>query len=229
VATSAESVDFWNRHQVAEFAEDVTEQESLRVLNWRNNLYPGLLDLMPVAGFEGKTVLDFGCGPGHDTIGFLLNGVKHVYALDSSQKGLKALRARLKAHGLSNCSVLPGSELPYVPLVDHIHCAGVLHHLADPSAALRMLARALRPEAEIRMMVYSSESEFFQVQCGGSAELFARTVDHGAPIVRAWSRVEVADLAAKAGLVTVYRGSYRIPDETTGPGLSACYSLMPWS
>ena len=228
MATSAESLAYWNEHQVADFPEDVTAEDSFRSLEWRNNLYPGLLELMPVAGFEGKTVLDFGCGPGHDTIQFLLNGAKHVYALDSSQKGLKALRARLKAHGLSNCSVLPGSELPYVPLVDHIHCAGVLHHLADPSAALRMLARALKPEAEIRMMVYSAESQFVQQHCGGDLERFQRVIDHDAPIARAWTQAEVKQLAADANLNAAYLGSYRIPSETEGPGLSSCWSLRLW-
>jgi SAM-dependent methyltransferase len=191
---------------------------------------------MPWKGFEGKTVLDFGCGPGHDVIGFLLNGARHVYALDSSQKGRKALRARLRAHDASpgcmqpglmepRCSVLPASELPYVPLVDHIHCAGVLHHLADPSAALRMLARALKPEAEIRMMVYSAESQFVQETCGGDLEEFQRVIDHDAPIARAWTKAEVKLLAAEANLSATYLGSYRIPSETEGPGLSTCWSL----
>jgi ubiquinone/menaquinone biosynthesis C-methylase UbiE len=224
----AESVAYWNEHQVADFSDDVREEESLRVLNWRNNLYPGLLDLMPVAGFAGKTVLDFGCGPGHDTIQFLLNGARHVYALDSSQKGLRALRARLRAHGLTNCSVLPASELPYVPLVDHIHCAGVLHHLAHPSAALRMLARALRPEAEIRMMVYSAESQFVQETCGGDLEEFQRVIDHDAPVARAWTRAEVRAMAEDVGLKAQYLGSYRIPSETEGAGLSSCWSLRTW-
>lgn len=226
MATSAESIAFWNRHQVAEVSDDITEAESLELIEWRNGLYPGLLDLMPVAGVKGKTVLDFGCGPGHDTIQFLLHGAKRVYALDSSGKGLTSLRSRLRAHSLQHrCTVLPASELPFVPQVDHIHLAGVLHHLDDPVGALIQLRRVLGPASEIRTMVYSAESEVCLEDCKGDPELFRQHVDSGAPIANAWTRKQVRDIATAAGLQATYLGSYRVPSETTGPGLSSCWSL----
>src|SRR6266487_5094320 len=94
------SITYWEQNQVADFPPDVTVEQSLAVLNARNAMYPGLLELMPVS-FPRKTILDFGCGPGHDTIMFLMNGAKHVYAADISPKGLASLEARLKAHGFS--------------------------------------------------------------------------------------------------------------------------------
>jgi len=226
LATSAESISFWNRHQVVGIPEDITELESLDLIEWRNGLYPGLLDLMPVEGFGGKTVLDFGCGPGHDTIQFLLNGAKMVFAADSSRLGLTYLRRRLTAHGLSHrCVILTGSDLAFIPRVDHIHAAGVVHHLARPVAGLSALRNQLKYEAEIRMMVYSAESEVYREDCNGDPELFRRNVDSEAPISNAWTREEIEVLAAEAGLTSIYVGSYRVPSETTGPGLSSCWSL----
>ena len=92
-----ESIAHWDANQVMTFAENVTAEESQNAMEWRNSLYPGLLSLMPVE-LPGKTVIDFGCGPGHDTIGFLLNGAEHVYAVDASWNGLSYTRARLHAH-----------------------------------------------------------------------------------------------------------------------------------
>jgi len=229
LGTSAESIDFWNHHQVVDIPEDITEVESLDLIEWRNGLYTGLLNLMPT-DFPGYDILDFGCGPGHDTIQFLLNGAKHVYAADVSRKGLNALQARLRAHKLDDrCTVIwLDRERPWAlpkNSVDHIHAAGVVHHLAYPVPALRKMARALRPHSEIRMMVYSTESQFFQQNCKGDPEVFASRVDHGAPIINAYSRAEVVAMAAKANLLATYLGSYRIPDETKGPGLSSCWSL----
>jgi SAM-dependent methyltransferase len=47
-------------------------EESLAFFHWRNDQYFGYIERMPVAGFDGKAVLDFGCGPGHDVIGFAI-------------------------------------------------------------------------------------------------------------------------------------------------------------
>lgn len=219
-----ESLAHWEQHQVARFGEGITERESLEALNARNALYPGLLELMPLAGFAGQTVLDFGCGPGHDTIGFLLNGAERVYALDVSSQGLASLRHRLAAHRFEErCVILDEREQPRLPTVDHVHAAGVIHHLADPIAALRRLASALRPSAEIRMMVYDRDSEL--VRRLGGPEQFEGSVDGAAPIAKCWTRREVGALASHAGLRAFFVGSYRVPGEIVGPGLSACYSL----
>ena len=47
-----------------------SETESLTYLRWRNDQYFGYLELMPVHSQDGRVVLDFGCGPGHDLVGF---------------------------------------------------------------------------------------------------------------------------------------------------------------
>ena len=92
----ARSVAHWSEHQVAEVPLDVTAEQSLAMMNERNAVYPGLLELMPTDK-PGLRVLDFGCGPGHDMVGFLLNGAEYVYAYDVSPKALKMTHAR--AHG----------------------------------------------------------------------------------------------------------------------------------
>ena len=55
---------YWTRHNVTLHAAFPTVEASLEYFDWRNDQYPGYIDLMPVQGQDGKVVLDYGCGPG---------------------------------------------------------------------------------------------------------------------------------------------------------------------
>jgi SAM-dependent methyltransferase len=219
--------DYWGATQVADLPGDVNAEQSFAALERRNRMYPGLDDLMPVDRCRGLDILDFGCGPGHDTIGFLDNGAAHVYAADISWYGLSMLRARLEAHGWLDRATLmlvgDGDWRP--PRVDHVNAAGVIHHVSDPVRTLKRLSGALTRKGEIRMMVYSADSWFYRVLCGSDAETFRMASDAGAPISHAWTRDDVEAIANQAGLSSGYVGSYRTSGETEGPGLMSCWSL----
>lgn len=218
------SRQFWTGYQVARFEPGQTVDESLSMLAARRDLYPGMADLMLPA--QLGTVLDFGCGPGHDTIEFLLAGARHVYAADFSPAAVASTQARIDVHGFqtgAHVLLIEGEWKP--PKVDHVHAAGVIHHCEDPVGVLRQLRGALNHGAEIRMMVYDADSWFYRVACGSDPDYFRLRADAGAPIAYAWTRPEVEDLAHEAGLKATYLGSYMHPGELAGPGLSACYRL----
>ena len=223
--TLSESIAFWSENQVADLPLDIAAEQSFAALEERNAKYPGLGLLMPTH-HPGKTVLDFGCGPGHDVVQFLRDGAEFVYAADVSPKALAMVEARMRAHGWDDvaCQTVPlDGVFPYLRGIDHIHTAGVIHHVPDPVATLRGLAR-MQPD-EIRMMVYSSESDFYRRIAHGDQATFALLADGEAPITNAWTNAEVVEIAAKAGLEATYVGGYRHPGEIEGPGLSSCWSL----
>jgi ubiquinone/menaquinone biosynthesis C-methylase UbiE len=57
---------------------------------------------MPVAGFDGLTILDFGCGPGHDLAGFSLQSTPNrLIGVDISATSLAEARSRLELYGVS--------------------------------------------------------------------------------------------------------------------------------
>lgn len=222
-----DSIAHWSEHQVADLPLDIVAEQSLASMEARNAVYPGLLELMPTSGFEGKTVLDFGCGPGHDVVGFLLNGADFVYAVDVSPKAVAMTQARVRAHGWDKrCKVIHHTFPLLLPRYDHVHTAGVIHHVPDPALTLRKLSAPLM-NGEIRMMVYSSESDFYRRIAHGDPATFALLADGEAPITNAWTAEEVVAIAKEAGLRAEYVGSYRHPGEIEGPGLSSCWSLRP--
>lgn len=196
------SVAFWAEHQVG--GPYHTLQESEAALYQRHALYPTLLELMPVQ-FPGQKVLDYGCGPGHDTIMFCQHGA-HVFYYDLSPLAERIVGERLRMHGLKAIS-FNTTDAP----VDHIHCAGVLHHTEDPDLILESFRRWLRPGGDISVMVYDGDrSQHTQSQV---------------PITRWWTEPEFAQLCATAGLIAEYVGGYDCSAEWRPNCMAACYRL----
>ncbi len=61
---------YWTDYNVTLHQDFRSIEESLTYLRWRNDQYFGYAALMPVNNQDGRVVLDFGCGPGHDVVGF---------------------------------------------------------------------------------------------------------------------------------------------------------------
>lgn len=200
------ATDFWQEHQVAEAPK--SREESEKQLLDRAERFPLLKELMPTS-FPGKVILDYGCGPGHDTILFLNGGARHVYYADVSWKALYITTARLEMHGLRDLgnACFADDSFPFLA-VDHVHCAGVLHHMEDPVGALARL-RMVSPSA--RVMVYDgAQSEHSQSRV---------------PITEWWTPKEFVDLCDEAGWEAVYQGSYECSAEWRPNCWAACFSL----
>ncbi len=78
-----------------------------------------------------------------------------VLYLDLSSASLAIAKARANARGLANITFEIGAieSLEGAPF-DYIDCCGVLHHLEDPESGLRRLARLVKPDGGIGLMVY---------------------------------------------------------------------------
>jgi len=200
------STAFWQEHQVGGPYSSLEESE--QALDDRLLRYPTLLDLMPVS-FPGQTVLDYGCGPGHDTLLFLRSGARKVYFADVSWQALQTTNDRLQMHGL-RARAFPVILPDDLPTVEHIHCAGVLHHISDPIGALTAMREALE-NGEARVMVYDGDSSTHS-----QSEV---------PITEWWTRKEFLALAKEAGFKGKYLGSYECSSEWRPNCQAACYSL----
>lgn len=220
------SISYWTRHNVTEHYRFQTVEDSLSFLHYRNEQYPGYIELMPQHGLDGKVVLDYGCGPGHDLIGFALHSrPARLIGMDVSSTSLEEARARLELHGATaDLLQIFGQDKP-LPLedgsVDYVHCSGVLMLVPDPVKLLREFRRILRPGGEFRIMVYNRDSLWFhlyvafivRIEHGLYANLsleeaFGRTTDgEDCPMVRVWRPSEMIDLAVQAGLGCEYLGA----------------------
>jgi len=97
----------------------------------------------------GMTVLDVGCGPGSITVDMArMVAPGRVIAVDCDQGVLAQAQALASAQGVDNIEFVVmdayALDLPD-DSVDLAHAHQLLQHLADPVAALREMARVVRP------------------------------------------------------------------------------------
>lgn len=108
-------------------------------------------------GFEGKVVLDAGCGKGRHSLCIAGYGIERLYSVDLSEAVFLAAEYT-KAFENVHCIRTNLLKLPFADgSVDHVNCLGVLHHLENPEAGLRELWRVLKPGGTLCLWVYGRE------------------------------------------------------------------------
>ena len=218
-AQGLSSQDYWGGTNVdAPEAGFSSIEESLAHYAWRSAMYPGYIELMPTSGADALNVLDYGCGPGNDVIGFgHFSRPAALHAADVSLRSLSLAHARADLHGLSVIFHQVDEATSKVNLpdgsIDLIHCAGVLHHLPDPAVALREWRRLLKPGGRVQVMVYHKDSfwlHFYvaydlQIRKGmypgmSALQAFHHTTDgEGCPIANCYSAEEFEALCGESG------------------------------
>lgn len=117
------------------------------------------------ARWQGKRVLEIGCGLGTDTISFLRAGAE-VTAVDLSQRSLDLARQRAELFGLSNNVqfYLADAErlsevVPPAPY-DLVYSFGVIHHTPHPERVIEQVRRhfAVPGQTTFKLMVYHRQS-----------------------------------------------------------------------
>jgi ubiquinone/menaquinone biosynthesis C-methylase UbiE len=108
---------------------------------------------LPADYFEGKVVVDVGCGNGR--IGRLVAPhAKKYLGLDLSE-AVYSFPNYLRASDIQLCRA-SGTNLPLKDGVSDVTiCWGVLHHMDDPEKALKELQRITRPGGEVLIFIYS--------------------------------------------------------------------------
>jgi SAM-dependent methyltransferase len=160
--------EYWTDTNVTNHRKYASAEESLSDFRWRNAQYLRYIELMPVAGADDMCVLDFGCGPGHDLVGFgTFSRPKRLIAVDVSKRSLAEAADRLTLHAIKADLIYHDVHHGPLPIetgsVDLVHCSGVLHHLPDPHLTLTELRRVLRPGGTAQIMMYNYESVFLHL------------------------------------------------------------------
>ncbi|NLG33312.1 MAG: class I SAM-dependent methyltransferase [Syntrophomonadaceae bacterium] len=158
---------YWNWHTVSA-RPFLTAKESERNLEWRFNEYPLFRELSGLYGdHSGQVILDYGCGPGNDLIGFgIRSGARKIIGIDISEKALCFAQHRLALHRIDPDRIelfcISDSSTPTIPIpdnsIDFFSSQGVIHHTSHPDQVLKELYRVLKQDGKGCIMVYNYDS-----------------------------------------------------------------------
>lgn len=117
--------------------------------NWTKPIEP--------AFWQGKRVLDAGCGMGRNSLWCLRYGAADVVAVDYDDRTVAAAQRLLGGHPNARAERGNIYELSYEDIFDCAMSIGVIDHLEDPGRALQRLVRALTPGGTLLVWVYARE------------------------------------------------------------------------
>jgi len=159
------------------------------------------VDLEQLAVGPGDWLLDAGCGGGRHSFGALEQGA-HVVAVDLDVEGLQLARTGIHERRGASTSKLHGGvlrgdvfELPFPDRAfDRVICAEVMEHVHDYTAAIRELARVLRPGGTIGLTIPTAITE--RVYLRLTRDYFESPGGH----IRIFRPRELARAMSRAGL-----------------------------
>lgn len=138
----------------------------------------------------GRLAADLGAGTGFLTEALLARGLR-VIAVDQSQAMLEVLRSKFPNHPGLECRLGRDTALPIAAgEVDYVFANMYLHHVDSPPAAIREIARILKPGG--RLVITDLDEHNFE---------FLRTEQHDRWL--GFRREDVRAWLEEAGLVEV--------------------------
>jgi len=204
--------DYWNEHihdlEIATepigslgFFEQLDEYrfDKLRYL-------PQLVDF---GGYQGKNLLEIGCGVAIDLARFASGGA-NVTGIDLAEVSISLAQENFTKRGLqANLDVMNGEALEFEDeSFDIVYAHGVLQYTAHADKMISEISRVLRPDGEAIMMVYNRNSWL-----NAMSKVMKVGLEHeDAPVLKKYSINEFKQLLSPFDKITII--PERFPVET---------------
>lgn len=174
---------------------------------------PWMPSVMGFDQFEGRQLLEVGCGMGTDLLQFARGGARCT-GMDITPRSIEITRQHFAVYDeRANFLIGDGEHLPFADeIFDVVYSNGVLHHVPDTAGAVREIHRVLKRSGIAKVMLYYRHSLNYwgelmlrrgvlggELLRGHSPEqIMSRWVEYnehgGRPLVKVYSRKEAREL-----------------------------------
>jgi ubiquinone/menaquinone biosynthesis C-methylase UbiE len=172
---------------------------------------PGFADF-PL--WQGRKVMEIGCGIGTDTINFARNGAE-VTVAELSDESLRVAEHRAGVFEVSDRVQFYGGNAEeltsFVPVQQHdlVYSFGVIHHSPHPERILQQATNYLKPGGTLKVMVYNRRSwkvlwmvlKYGRGDFRKTQQLIAEhsEAQFGSPVTYAYTTKELTEVLARYG------------------------------
>jgi ubiquinone/menaquinone biosynthesis C-methylase UbiE len=221
---------YWDRRpcNIRHSAKEIGSREYFDEVEARKYFVePHIPAFADFARWKGKRVLEIGCGIGTDAVNFVRAGAFYS-AIELSEASLALTKQRFKVFGLEGDLVLGNAEeldKHFEPAeFDLIYSFGVIHHTPHPQAVVKAARRVIRPDGQLKIMLYARKSwKAMMIEAG----LDQPEAQSGCPIALTFTENDVAALLGNSFCIESIRQDHIFP-YVIEKYVKHEYELQPW-
>ena len=228
-ATIEDVKKFWNdrpcnvRHSKKEIG---TKEYYDEVERKRYTAEPHIPNFADFESWQGKKVLEIGCGMATEGINFARSGAEYS-GTDLSAESLDLAKKRFEVYNKEGKFYLGNSEKlsSFLPIekYDLIYSFGVIHHSPHPEKIISEIKKYMHENSVLKIMLYASESwKNYMIESGFDQP----EAQYGCPIANTYTKDEVKTLLEGFEVVSIEQDHifpYKIEPYKQGK-----YKKQPW-
>lgn len=221
-------IDFWNK-QPCNIKHSNSAIGSLEFFHEqsvkRYTAEPHIRDFAQFHSYQGKRVLEIGCGIGADAVEFVKNGAEYV-GIDISEESIKLSQQRFELEKLPAEFYVYNAvdDLTKFGKFDLVYAFGVIHHYPNAERVIENIANVCNKDSEFKMLVYSKNSWKYAMIRKGLDQFEAQS---GCPYARCYNSDDVYKLLGNYFKIVRIRQDhcfmYNVEKYKQG-----IYELEPW-
>ena len=164
-------INYWNKQpcNILHGTSSVNTSEYYKQVSERRyHVEPHIREFAGFHHWQGKRVLEIGCGIGSDAEEFVKHGAEYV-GIDISSESISMCRQRFDILGLQGEFYVHNSDhgLTNFGEFDLVYSYGVLHHYPNIIRSVNHISQVVKMHGEFRFMVYAKNSwKYAMIQKG---------------------------------------------------------------